>query len=70
MRRSSKFRRIHCTVQRSILIEERKWNDFLAHKFFIGDSLQAEISKLVTRLARHFEKTDGAVQWNSVGPKL
>ena len=52
-----------------IPIEERKWNDILAFKFFKGDSLQAEISKLVMRLIHQYDQdereTDGAM-----GPKL
>ena len=33
-------------------VEERKWNDVLAYKSFKGDSLRAEISKLVMRVVR------------------
>ena len=62
MRRSSKFRRIQCAVQKK------------AHKHFEGNALQDEISKLVMRLVRHYDQeereTDGAVHWNSIGPKL
>ena len=56
-----------------ILVGERKWNDILAHKSFKGDCLQAEISKLVMRLVRRYDQdereTEGAVHWNSMGPK-
>ena len=48
--------------------------DILAYKSFRGDSLAAEISKLVMRLVRRNDQdereTDGAVHWNSTGPKL
>ena len=57
-----------------VLVGERKWNDILAYKFFEGDSLQAEISKLVMRWVRHQDQdereTDGGVHWNSVCLKL
>ena len=55
-------------------IEERKWNDIPARKFFKGDSLPTENSGLVMRLACHHDQdereTDGAVQWNSMVPLL
>ena len=45
-----------------------------AYKSFKGDSLQAEISKIVKRLVRRCDQdereTEGAVRWNSMGPKL
>ena len=57
-----------------ILVGERKWNDIPACKSLKGDSLQAEISKLVMGLIRHYDlderETDGAVHWNSMVPKL
>ena len=57
-----------------ILGGERMWNDILACRFFDGDSLSAEISKLVMRLVRRYDQDgreiDGAVHWNSMGPKL
>ena len=57
-----------------IPVEEGKWNDVLAYKKFKGNTLQAEITKLVMRLARRYgqdeRETDGAVHWNSMGPKL
>ena len=61
MRRSLKYRRIQCTIysEEVILIEERKWNDILACQHFRGHTFEAEVSKL-----------DGAVHWNSMGPKL
>ena len=53
-------------------IQTRKWDDIPGYKFFNGDSLQAEISKLV--MVRHYDQdereTDGAVHWNSMVPKL
>ena len=39
-----------------ILDEERKWSDIPACKSFKGDSLQAEISKLVRRYGQENEK--------------
>ena len=57
-----------------ILVGDSKWNDIPACKFLRGNTLQAEISKLVTRLVRHFAKDEresgGPVHWNSMGPKL
>ena len=57
-----------------IPVGERKWSDILACESFEGDSLHAEISKLVMRLVRHHDQdeqeTDGAFHWNSMGPKL
>ena len=57
-----------------IPIEERKWNDIPAYKHFRGTTVQAEVSQLVMRLVRHYDQnegeTDGAVHWNSMGPKL
>ena len=54
--------------------EDRTWNDIPAFKFSRGNTLQAEISKLVMRLVRHFDQeereTDGGVHWHSMGPKL
>ena len=35
-----------------VLVGERKWNNIPAYKSFKGDSVQAEISKLVMRLVR------------------
>ena len=56
-----------------IPIEERKWNDIPAYKHFRGNILEAEVSKLVIRLVRHYDQdereSDGAVHWNSMGPK-
>ena len=53
-----------------IPFEERKWNDIPTYQNFKGDSLEAEVSKLVMRLVRHHDhkekETDGAVLW----PKL
>ena len=57
-----------------ILIEERKWNGISAYRHFKRNTFQAENAKLVMRLVRRFDQdereTDGAVGWNSVGPKL
>ena len=45
-----------------------------SYKFFKGNTLSAEISKLVMRLVRRYDQdereTDGAVPWSSMGPKL
>ena len=40
---------VYCSEE-GVLIEERKWNDISAYKHFKGNTLQAEISKLVMRL--------------------
>ena len=58
-----------------IPVGERKWNDILACQHFRGHTFEAEASKLVMRLARRHdqderETADGAVHWNSMGPKL
>ena len=57
-----------------LLIGERKWNDIPACQDFRGHTFEAEVSKLVMRLVRHYDQdereTDGAVHWNSMGPKL
>ena len=47
-----------------ILFGERKWNDISAHKFFKGDSLSAEISKVVAPTMRHVSRTHRvALDW-------
>ena len=57
-----------------IPVGERKRNDIPTFKCFKGDSLKAEISKLVMRLVRHYDQdereTDADVHWNSMVPKL
>ena len=55
--------------------EEKKWNDISACQYSQRKKLlKAEVSKLVMRLVRHYDhnerETDGAVHWNSTGPKL
>ena len=75
MRRSLNFRRIQCTIPKEVIvIGARKWNDILACESFKGDSLSAELSKLVMRLVRHDDQDerepDGAVHWNSMVPNL
>ena len=50
------------------------WNDISAYDDVIGYTLESRISKLVVKLVRHLDlanrESDGAVHWNSVGPKL
>ena len=76
MRRSLKIRTnpVQNYSEEVISIEERKWNDIPVYKQFTGHTVQAEDSKMVMRLVRHYDQdesqTDGAVHWNSVGPKL
>ena len=57
-----------------ISIEEKKCNGTSACQQFRGYTFETEVSKLVMRLARHYDQdekdTDGAVHWNSMGPKL
>ena len=57
-----------------ILIDERKWNDTLACQHSKGHTFEAEVSKLVMRLVRHFDQAEretvGAVHRKSMGPKL
>ena len=61
-------------MRSSFEFEERKWNDIFACKHFRGHTFEAEVSLLVMRLVRHYDQddreTDGAVHWNSMGPKL
>ena len=66
MRRSLKYRRIQCTTQKKLFfVGARKWNDIPACESFKGDSLSAEISKLVMKWVRRHDQdereTDGAV---------
>ena len=53
---------------------QRKCYDIRACQSCYGNSLQAEISKSVMRMVCHCDqddrKPDGAVLWNSMGPKL
>ena len=57
-----------------ISIRENNWKDIAASQSFDGDSLQAEISKLVMKMLRRYDQDekepDGAIRWNSMGPKL
>ena len=57
-----------------ILIEGRKWNDIPACQHLRGHIFEAEVSKLVMTLVRHYDQherdTDGAVHWKSMDPKL
>ena len=60
--------------EKVIPIEESKWNDIPACQQFRGNTLEAEVSKLVMRLVRryhqHKRETDGAVYWKSMGSRL
>ena len=53
---------------------QRKWIDILANKWHQEDDLSTEISKLIMRLGRHYDQdardVDGAVHWDSMGPRL
>ena len=64
---------VYCSKE-VIPIEERKRNDVPACKYFKGNTLQAEISKLVMRLVRCYDQdereTDGSLHCNSMGQKL
>ena len=63
-----------CFVKETIPLGQRKWADILANKLHQEDALSTEISKLVMRLGRRYDqddrKVDGAVHWNSTGPRL
>ena len=48
---------VYCSKE-VVLTEERKWNDIPAYKSFKGDSLQADISKLVMRLVRRYDQNE------------
>ena len=45
---------VQCAKE-EILVGDRKWNVIPACRSFDGDSLSAEISKLVMRLVRHYD---------------
>ena len=75
MRRSPKLRQVQCTFQKEVIpVGERKWNDIPSCESFKGDSLSAEISKMVLKLVRHYDQdereTDGAAHWNSMETKM
>ena len=74
MRRRPKFRSDPVYYSKEgIPVGEGKWNDILACESFKGDSLSAEISKLVMRLVCRCDQdereTDGAVHWEFYGSK-
>ena len=75
VRRNSRFRRIQCIMQKkSFPSEETNWKDIVVCQSCYGNSRQAEISKLVMRMVRHYDlderEPDGAILWNSMCPKL
>ena len=61
-------------TQRTIPTKERKWKILPAFSSSKGRSLSTAISKLVTRLVRHYDQeerqTDAAVHWDTIRPKL
>ena len=63
-----------CFVKETILMEERKSIDIPVNKWHQEDALSTEISKLVMRLERRYDQdesaVDGAVHWDSMGPRL
>ena len=65
---------VYNSSEEVILIEERKWNDIPSCQYFKGHTSEAEVSKLVMRLVRHYfqhgRETYYAVHWKSMGPKL
>ena len=65
---------IQCTFRKEFSMKEKKWKSIPACPSFKGKSLSTAISKLVTRLVRHYDQeereTDGAVHWNATNPKL
>ena len=60
-------------TERTISTTERKWQITPANSSY-GGSLSTSISKMVTRLVRHYDQverqSDGAVHWGTIGPKL
>ena len=64
---------VYCSKE-VILVGKGKWNNIPAYKHFRGRTFEAEVSNLVIRLLRRSDQnereTDGAVHWNSMGPKL
>ena len=63
-----------CFVTETIHIGQRKWIDIAANKYLGSGTLQSEIWKLVMRLGRLYDQdereVDGAVHWDSMGPRL
>ena len=58
-----------------IPVGERKWIDIPTNKFYREDAFSADFfQKLVMRLGRPFDQDereiDGAVHWDSMGPKF
>ena len=60
--------------QETILVGQRRWKNILACEAYKGDSLSAQTLELGMRLVRRYDpderETEGAVHWNSMGPKL
>ena len=65
---------LKCTIQKKLILSNKGSGMTFLPVSFSKETSQAEISKLVTRLVRHYDQdereTDGAVHWNSMGPKL
>ena len=76
MRRSSKFRRIQCSIIEKKLssLETGSGMTFLLANLSKEILFQPKSQKLVMKLVRHYDQhdreTDGAVHLNSMGPKL
>ena len=65
---------LKCTIQKKLFLLKKGSGMTFLPASFSKETLQAEISKLVTRLVRRYDQdereTDGAVHWKSMGPKL
>ena len=56
-----------------IPIDQRKWNDMLAVSYVMREFPAWSVSKIVTKVSRHHgfhREDDGAIDWNSLLPKL
>ena len=62
-----------CSQKEPFPTTERKWQITPANSSY-GGSLSTAISKMVTRLVRHYDhverQSDGAAHWGTIGPKL
>ena len=63
-----------CFTTRTIPALERNWKIILNYPSYSERSLSSSISKMVSKLIRHFDQeerqTDGAVHWDTIKPVL
>ena len=74
MRTLSAFLPVHLYTTRTIFTAEKKWKIIPACSSCKGGSLSTAISKIVTRLERHYDQeerqSDAAVHLDTIRPKL